>query len=134
MGSEVRSSQRKSLLGRLIAAYPTTRAAYGRLCRLLSTGQRRAEKGQCILTLDDVYEYADGLIFALLPDGAGHLETIRKHLKAPLYLAVHRLYGGGDRARLNRPRRTGAAKHELRFSPPMTCSTITPRAACCRMW
>jgi error-prone DNA polymerase len=85
-----------------LLCYPTTRAAYGRLCRLLSTGQRRAEKGRCILTLEDIYEYADGLIFALLPDSAGHLETIRKHLKAPLYLAVHRLYGAGDRARINR--------------------------------
>ncbi|MGQ0483864.1 MAG: error-prone DNA polymerase [Hyphomicrobiales bacterium] len=84
-----------------LLAWPTSRAAYGRLCRLLSTGQRRAEKGKCLLTLDDVHEYADGLIFALLPDGAGHLETIRKHLKAPLYLAVHRLYGGGGGARLN---------------------------------
>jgi error-prone DNA polymerase len=36
-------------------AWPTTRAAYGRLCRLLSLGQQRAEKGQCLLTLEDVY-------------------------------------------------------------------------------
>ncbi len=43
--------------GPSLLAYPTTRAAYGRLCRLLSVGQRRAEKGQCLLTLDDVYEF-----------------------------------------------------------------------------
>src|SRR5687767_6649443 len=35
-------------------AWPTDRAAYGRLCRLLTLGQRRAGKGQCHLTLDDV--------------------------------------------------------------------------------
>src|SRR5262249_27530070 len=37
-----------------LLAYPTDRTAYGRLCRLLTLGQRRAEKGECILYLDDV--------------------------------------------------------------------------------
>ena len=34
-----------------LLAYPRDRAAYGRLCRLLTLGQRRAEKGQCTLFL-----------------------------------------------------------------------------------
>jgi error-prone DNA polymerase len=88
--------------GPSLLAYPTNRAAYGRLCRLLSLGQRRAVKGQCILTLEDVYEYAEGNIFALLPECAEHLPTIRQHLKAPLYLAINRLYQGDDHARINR--------------------------------
>jgi error-prone DNA polymerase len=50
-----------------LLAYPTDRAAYGRLCRLLTLGQRRAEKGKCILRLDDVAAHADGLIFIALP-------------------------------------------------------------------
>jgi len=37
-----------------ILAYPTDRAAYGRLCRLLSTGKLRAEKGECHLTFGDL--------------------------------------------------------------------------------
>jgi error-prone DNA polymerase len=85
-----------------LLAYPTNRAAYGRLCRLLSLGQRRAVKGQCILTLEDVYEYAEGNIFTLLPECAEHLPTIRAHFKAPLYLAINRLYQGDDHARINR--------------------------------
>ena len=85
-----------------LLAYPTTRAAYGALCRLLSLGQRRAEKGQCLITLDDVYSHAPGMIFALLPDGIAHLAEIRQRLKAPLYLAVNHLYRGDDRARINR--------------------------------
>ncbi len=85
-----------------LLAYPTNRAAYGSLCRLLSLGQRRAEKGQCILTLDDVYAHAQGMIFALLSDGAEHLPEIRQRLKAPLYLAVSHHYRGDDRERLNR--------------------------------
>ena len=50
-----------------LLAFPTDRAAYGRLCRLLTLGQRRAEKGECTLTLDDVAAHADGLIFIALP-------------------------------------------------------------------
>jgi error-prone DNA polymerase len=50
-----------------LLAYPTNRSAYGRLCRLLTLGQRRAEKGECILYLDDVAAHAEGLIFIILP-------------------------------------------------------------------
>jgi error-prone DNA polymerase len=85
-----------------LLVYPTTRAAYGRLCRLLSTGQRRARKGQCLLTLEDVYEHAQGNIFALAPECADLLAEIKSRIKAPLYLAAHHLYQGNDKARLNR--------------------------------
>jgi error-prone DNA polymerase len=50
-----------------LLVYPTDRAAYGRLCRLLTLGQRRAEKGECTLFLDDVAAHAEGLIFIVLP-------------------------------------------------------------------
>ncbi|HEX2447639.1 MAG TPA: error-prone DNA polymerase [Methyloceanibacter sp.] len=50
-----------------LLAYPRDRAAYGRLCRLLTLGQRRTEKGQCTLYLDDVAVHAEGLIFIALP-------------------------------------------------------------------
>jgi len=50
-----------------LLAYPTNRSAYGRLCQLLTLGQRRAEKGECILYLDDVAAHAKGLIFIILP-------------------------------------------------------------------
>ncbi|MGN6516054.1 MAG: error-prone DNA polymerase [Rhizomicrobium sp.] len=50
-----------------ILAYPTDRKAYGRLCRLLSTGKIRAPKGDCILTLDDLLKWQDGLLLAVLP-------------------------------------------------------------------
>ncbi len=88
--------------GLSLLAYPTTRAAYGSLCRLLSLGQRRADKGQCILTLDDVYAHAQGMIFALVADGVEYLPEIRQRLKAPLYLAVSHHYRGDDRERINR--------------------------------
>jgi len=40
----------------------TDRAAYGRLCRLLTVGRRRAPKGECELTFADVAEHAEGLL------------------------------------------------------------------------
>ena len=44
-----------------ILAYPRDRPAWGRLCRLLTCGNLRAEKGDCILLLDDLLEHVDGL-------------------------------------------------------------------------
>ncbi len=48
-------------------AYPQDRAAYGRLCRLLTRGNRKAPKGQCDLGLDDIIEFSEGQLFVLLP-------------------------------------------------------------------
>ena len=50
-----------------IASLPADRAAYGRLCRLLTTGNRRAPKGQCFLWLDDVIRFGEGQILIALP-------------------------------------------------------------------
>ncbi|HEY2253666.1 MAG TPA: error-prone DNA polymerase, partial [Planctomycetaceae bacterium] len=40
----------------------TDRAAYGRLCRLLTRGRRNARKGECRLTLADVAEHGEGMV------------------------------------------------------------------------
>ncbi|MFW6076194.1 MAG: PHP domain-containing protein, partial [Hyphomicrobiales bacterium] len=96
--------------GLSLLAWPTDRAAYGRLCRLLTLGQRRAGKGECRLTLADVADHAAGLVLALLPPetwpGEAFEETlarVRRTLDgAPLHLVAHMLYRGRDRARLNR--------------------------------
>ncbi len=44
-----------------ILAYPSDRPAWGRLCRLLTRGNLRAEKGECALLLDDLLEHAEGM-------------------------------------------------------------------------
>jgi error-prone DNA polymerase len=44
-----------------ILAYPRDRAAWGRLTRLLTLGNLRAEKGECILKLDDLLAHVFGL-------------------------------------------------------------------------
>ncbi|MEM7775114.1 MAG: error-prone DNA polymerase [Pseudomonadota bacterium] len=50
-----------------IICLPRDRAAYGRLSRLLSIGQLRADKGACHLTLDDIQKAAEGQIFIVAP-------------------------------------------------------------------
>jgi error-prone DNA polymerase len=44
-----------------ILAYPRDRAAWGRLTRLLTVGNLRAEKSDCILRLNDLLAHAEGL-------------------------------------------------------------------------
>src|ERR1700704_4578150 len=53
-----------------ILAYPRDRAAYGRLCRLLTRGKRGddtkpIEKGECHLAFDDLLEFAEGQLLIL---------------------------------------------------------------------
>ncbi len=45
-----------------VVLLPTNRAGYGRLCRLITRGRRRAPKGECRLSFADVAEHADGLL------------------------------------------------------------------------
>src|ERR1700704_5443234 len=45
------------------ACYPTDRAAYGRLCRLLTAGNRRAIKGQCEFTFEEMVAASEGQVF-----------------------------------------------------------------------
>src|SRR3954447_24695843 len=45
--------------GTSILAYPTDRAAYARLCRLLSLGKRRAGKGRCRLEWAALVAYGE---------------------------------------------------------------------------
>ncbi len=57
-----------------IVAYPMTRAGWGRLTRLLTIGNRRAAKGDCILHFDDLLEWADDMALVLLRASASPRE------------------------------------------------------------
>jgi len=48
--------------GPSVVLLATDRAAYGRLSRLITTGRRRAPKGECRLTIDDIVQHAEGLL------------------------------------------------------------------------
>ena len=45
-----------------VVLWATDRAAYGRLARLITQGRRRAEKGECRLSFDDIAQHAEGLL------------------------------------------------------------------------
>ena len=90
-----------------VLVYPTDRAAYARLCTLLTVGKRRAEKGQCRLTLHDVAAHADGLLAVAVPrdrpgesyaDDLGALRDIFGMDR--LWLRVRRAFDPHDEARI----------------------------------
>ncbi len=63
--------------GMSVLVYPTDRAAYSRLCRLLSLGKGRAGKGRCHLEWADLAAYGEGLVAVLVPDMADDLCGLR---------------------------------------------------------
>jgi error-prone DNA polymerase len=90
-----------------VLAYPTDRAAYGRLCRLITAGNLKAKKSECHLTFEEILNSAEGQIFIALPPSdssfpAEHSET-RK----------------GDRAKRGG---RGDPKSDQQTMPPPPCS------------
>ncbi|NYJ10917.1 error-prone DNA polymerase [Rhizobium leguminosarum] len=75
--------------GMSMLVYPTDRAAYSRLTRLLTLGKGRGGKAKCILQLDDVALYAEGLIGVLVPDMADETCAVQLRKMAEIF---------GDRA------------------------------------
>ncbi len=94
--------------GASLLCFPTDRAAYGRLCRLLTRGKRRAGKGECRLVYADVVEHGAGQIVVALPperpdaDFALWLDRLAADFAGRAYLAAQHLYRGDDRQRLHR--------------------------------
>ncbi len=93
--------------GPSLLCYPTDRAAYGRLSRLLTIGKRRTEKGECQLTLEDVYGHSSGQVFIFLPPEKWNHDLLVKEFRiiandlgAPSFLAAHYTYRGDDRRRI----------------------------------
>ena len=91
--------------GMALLVYPTDRAAYARLCRLLSLGKSRAGKGGCRLDWADVAAYATGLIAVLVPDQACdtcalHLRRLRDLFGDRAYLALTLRRRPNDQLRL----------------------------------
>lgn len=60
----------------------TDRAAYGRLARLITTGRRKAEKGECRLVFQEVAEAAGGLLACVIPDLLANREEQLRQLHA----------------------------------------------------
>ncbi|MGN5374927.1 error-prone DNA polymerase [Sphingomonas hankookensis] len=83
-----------------IVAYPVDRAAWGRLTRLLSTGNRRAKKGDCTLELADLLEWQEGLLLIVTVPDATLLARLRDACPGRVWLAAAMPRGGRDRRRL----------------------------------
>lgn len=89
-----------------VIAYPVDRPAYARLCRLLTLGNRRAPKGSCYLTLDDILAYGTGVCFIAMPPivPGKAFEDAFQQLAARfpncIWLGLSRLYGAEDVRRM----------------------------------
>jgi len=100
-----------------ILVYPRDRAAYGRLCQLLTRGKRGddTKKGECHLKLDDLLQFAEGQLLVLtLPHrfetakALKVLDQLQESRADGVWLAASLLYRGDDRRRLMRLQRTAA--------------------------
>ncbi len=97
-----------------ITLYVTDRAAYGRLCRIITRGRLRTTKGACKVALNDIAEYGEGLIAVVHDQDAvvddqkwnntghtnqrlphDHIATYRELFGDRLYLAAS-VHGGPD--------------------------------------
>ena len=93
-----------------VLAYPTDRQAYGRLCRLLTQGNRKVkkgEKGECLLVFDEIVAASEGqMLIALPPETLSSVFTERLVLLAQA--APGRTFLAGiHRYRGDEPRRLG---------------------------
>ena len=50
-----------------VLTYPIDRAAYGRLCRLITAGNLKAKKSECHLIFEEILNASEGQIFIVLP-------------------------------------------------------------------
>jgi error-prone DNA polymerase len=105
-----------------IVCYPTDRAAWGRLTRLLSLGKSRAPKGECMLRWADVLDHGAGQVLIAVPPPVldDPFAAFLRH--ADLYVAATRRYAPDDEARLRAlhnlaGRRLVAANDVLYHSP-----------------
>ena len=88
-----------------VLVYPMDRAAYGRLCRLLSLGKARAGKGKCHLLWEDLVAWGAGLIVVMIPDTADdacglHLRKLKDVFADRAYMALTLLRRPNDQMRL----------------------------------
>ncbi|GGH31013.1 DNA polymerase III, alpha subunit [Cribrihabitans marinus] len=94
-----------------VTALPMDRQGWASLCRILSLGRLRAEKGDCILQLEDLLDHADGLHLLLWPraapspDGAcgwqSRAERLSRRFAGRMHLLLTPRYDGTDPARFD---------------------------------
>ncbi|MDP3958561.1 MAG: error-prone DNA polymerase [Pseudorhodobacter sp.] len=92
--------------GFTVTLLPRDRAAWGRLCRLITLGRRRAVKGRCDLGLEDLFDWGEAQEMLLHPARhPGWLEQAQRlaqRFPGQIALLVAPQYDGQDAARLVR--------------------------------
>ncbi|WP_435260097.1 error-prone DNA polymerase [Thioclava sp. FR2] len=103
--------------GFAVTALPRDRVAWGRLCRLITKGNLRTNKGECHLEFGDLLEWGQGMELLLHPPGQRLTPIAPPQKQAGWEPRVHRLaqafpgqcsvvlaphYDGQDRARMAR--------------------------------
>lgn len=98
--------------GFMLTALPRDRAAWGRLCRLLTLAKGRAGKGECLLHLEDVLEFGTGMELLVHPPqntkvqgGAGgwfgQAQRLTRRFGAAVSLVISPRYDGQDPERFD---------------------------------
>jgi error-prone DNA polymerase len=105
--------------GATYLTWPTGRASYRRLTKLLSLGRMRAPKGQCQISRAEMLDHAEGWVMAIVPPSlpdarfAERLQAdardLRDRLARPLLCSAAVVYDGADRHRLETLTAIGAA-------------------------
>ena len=99
--------------GLTVTALPRDRQGWGRLCRMISLGRLRAEKGSCDLSFEDLIAFGAGLELLIhppqaipLPHGAGgwvsQADRLTRRFAGACHLLVAPQYDGQDPARFER--------------------------------
>jgi len=118
--------------GLILTALPRDRVGWASLCRLLTLGRRRAEKGTCQLHLSDLLDHTAGLSLLLHPpqaqqtprgadDWFEHAHRLTRRFGENMFLLMAPLYDGQDRERFD-----GLAKLATRLNL-CTIASATPR-------
>ncbi|MFM6830516.1 MAG: error-prone DNA polymerase, partial [Novosphingobium sp.] len=92
-----------------IVAYPATRHGWSRLTRLLTLGNRRAEKGDCTLHLPDLLDHADDLLLIATGRDRATIERLVAARPGAVWLAATMKRNGTDARRLAETQALGAA-------------------------
>ena len=128
-------------------AYPTDREAYGRLCRLVTTGNLKAKKGECHLTFEDILAASEGQMLIAMPPRTSRrrsiftdrLSTLARAAPGRTFLAgIHHHRGDEPRrlgllAELGERAGCAAGRRQRRFlscaGAPAACRCRSPACA-----
>ena len=83
-----------------IIAYPATRHGWGRLTRLLTLGNRRAQKGDCTLHLPDLLDHVEDLLLIATGHDRTTIERLNEARPSAVWLAATMLRARADARRL----------------------------------